>query len=336
MKILIVKMSSLGDVVHAIPLAKVLKNGISGCTIDWVVNEEYAELLKGNPHIDEVIPFKRKEWLTLTGFFKNIKEVKNFAMYLKKKHYDLVIDVQGLFKSALVVLMAAGKRDMGHSNAREFSPVFYHEKVYGDPGLHAVERYLLFADKLGIKWQREELEFFIPFEKEDIAIVDSLLQKASLTEKNFAVFCPFSRWETKMWDERNFHALGKMLNNKGIGVVWTGEKGERLNREAKNNFIGKLSIKQLYCLMKKSKFVVTCDSGAMHIAGAADANIFALFGPTSPEKTGPYTIKGRAVVIKKDGVSCAPCFGRECDKQNACLEIKPEEVLQKIEETITL
>lgn len=329
-------MSSLGDVVHAIPLVDVLKKGIPDCEIDWVVNEEYAGMLTGNPNISEALPFKRKEWLSLGGFFKNIAAVKNFSMNLKRKHYDLVIDVQGLFKSALVALMASGKRVMGFSNARELAHTCYNIKVAGETGLHAVEHYLLFAKQLGIAWQKSELKFFMPVSPEDGAAVDALLTEHSLAGKRFAVFCPFSRWETKMWDEKHFHALEAMLNEKGVEAVWTGGKNERLCREVKHNFIGRLSVNQLYCLMKKSFFVVTCDSGAMHIAAAADADIFALFGPTSPERTGPYTIKGRAVVIRKDDLPCAPCFSRQCNKRKVCLDITPEEVFRKIEESIKI
>lgn len=336
MKILIIKMSSLGDVVHTLPLVELIKKGMPDAEIDWVVNEEYTGLLKGNPNISDVLPFKRKEWLNMHGFFRNILAVKKFAMGLKKKHYDLVIDVQGLFKSALVVLMASGKKVIGFADAREFASSFYDVKVAGDPGLHAVERYLLLAKQLNISWQRSELGFYVPVSTADIAAVNTLLAEHSLEGKRLAIFCPFSRWGTKMWEEKNFHELEALINQKGLEIVWTGAENEKPGKSVDHDFTGRLTINQLYYLMKKADFVVTCDSGAMHVAAAADAHIFALFGPTSDEKTGPYVINGRAVVIRREDISCAPCFSRDCPRQKACMDIKPEEVFKKIEETVKI
>jgi heptosyltransferase-1 len=322
-------MSSLGDVIHTLPLLKILKKNMPQADIDWVVNEEYVLLLKGNPYLNEVIPFKRKEWLSLAGFFKKRKEIKKFAKYLKEKQYDIVIDVQGLFKSAIVVMMAHGKRTIGFSNAREFASLWYDDKVEGDFKRHAVERYLQFAEKLGISWSKVDISFDIPTND---GVRKSLADKLNnLINQDFAIFCPFTRWETKRWDEENFYELEKLLNKENIEVVWVGAKGEYLKREVKHNLIGKINILELYELMKLGKFVVTCDSGAMHISASAGANIFALFGPTSPERTGPYNLKGKNVIIRKEQVQCGPCFDKTCKRKDKfCLNITPEEVLQII------
>lgn len=325
-------MSSLGDVIHTIPIPGILRKKIPSAKIDWVVNEEYVCLLKGNPNIDEVLPFKRRDWLSVFGFIKNRKELKKFAMYLKNKHYDLVFDFQGLFKSALVVMMAHGKRNIGFSNAREFASLWYDEKVEGDYNKHAVERYLQLLERIDIRWTKDDLEFLIPTNEE---VLNSVKQKLKdLNVKTFAVFCPFTRWDTKKWDEENFYRLEELLNSKGIDVVWVGAKSECLKRDVKNSLIGKLTLLELYELMKLSKFVVTCDSGAMHIAASANANIFALFGPTSHIRTGPYNLKGKNYILKKENLVCSPCFSKECKRKDKfCLNIKPEEVFSKINDS---
>ncbi|MCX7770177.1 MAG: lipopolysaccharide heptosyltransferase I [Proteobacteria bacterium] len=329
MRILIIKMSSLGDVIHTIPMVGVLKKNLPNAQIDWVVNEEYSCLLKGNPNINEVIPFKRRDWLNLIGFIKNRREIKKFAMKLKSKRYDVVLDVQGLFKSALVVMMAHGKKNIGFSNAREFASFWYNEKVEGDYTKHAVERYLQLLEPLNLKWTREELEFFIPSTQRDR---ESLKEKlGDLYYKNFVVFCPFTRWDTKRWEEENFYELERLLNQKGIDVVWIGARNEFLKKDVKNNFIGKFTLLELYELMKLSKFVITCDSGAMHIASSAGANIFALFGPTSHIRTGPYNLRGKNFIIRKEDLYCSPCFEKECKRKDKfCLEISPKEVFDRI------
>lgn len=325
-------MSSLGDVIHTLPLVSILKRGLPNSTIDWVVNEEYTILLEGNPYISEVIPFKRKDWLSWKGFFKNIIEIKRFAMNLKRKHYDLVIDVQGLFKSALVVAMASGKKTIGFSNAREFASFFYDVKIYGNYNLHAVERYLQIAEMLNLSWEKKDLEFNVPSKEDD---KKRLLEKlGNLKDRKLVVFSPFSRWQTKLWDEKKFQELEELLKKENYEVVWVGSPEEKLSIKVKNNFVGKLDLLELYELMKLSSFVITCDSGAMHIASAADANIFAFFGPTSPKRTGPYTIKGKSFIIKKDGVECAPCFSKTCKySTKECLNIEPQEIFNIIKKS---
>lgn len=322
-------MSSLGDVIHTLPLVRVLKKYIKSAEIDWVVNEEYTILLNGNPDINEIIPFRRRDWLSFFGFFKHRKEIKNFATHLKKKHYDVVIDVQGLFKSAIVVAMASGKRTLGFENAREFSNFLYDEKIKGDYSKHAVERYLQFAESLGIKWNKEDLFFHIP--SKDIDRENLKKKLNSLSDKNIVVFCPFTRWETKVWDEENFHKLEELLESLDLEIVWIGSKNEKLKKDVKNNFIGVFNLLELYELMKISRFVVTCDSGAMHLASCANANIFALFGPTSDIRTGPYNLKGKNYIIKKSNLECAPCFDKACKRNDkACMSFSAEEVFDII------
>lgn len=322
-------MSSLGDIIHTIPIAGILKKKLINAQIDWVVNDEYTCLLNGNPNINKVLAFKRKQWLSIIGFFRNRREIKKFAMELKNQNYDIVFDFQGLFKSALVVMMAHGKKNIGFSNAREFASFWYDEKVKGDYNRHAVERYLQLLEVINISCTKEDLDFFIPSTKKDLDSVTNKLKE--LNVKDFAIFCPFTRWKTKKWNEDNFYKLEELLNEKGLQVVWVGAKDESLKKPVKNNLIGKLNLLELYELMKLSRFVVTCDSGAMHIAACANANIFALFGPTSYIRTGPYNLKGRNYIINKENLDCSPCFSKECKKKsNICLDISPKEVFDKI------
>lgn len=336
MKLLIVKMSSLGDVIHTIPLAKILKERFKEeITIDWVVNKEYVSLISNNGIVRNAIPFDRKEWVSFSGFFKTFSEIKAFSQQLKKEHYDVVFDVQGLLKSALVTSMASGRISVGFSDAREGATFFYNKKIMVKDVMHAVEKNLLFLYFFKIGWDKQDVDFPIYVSEEDKAYVDSLLNGYEI-RKDYAVFCPFSRWNTKMWEEQRFHKLAEMINSLGIDVVWTGSKNEKLVYQTKNDFTGKLSLNQLYYLFKKSRFVVTCDSGAMHLATAAKANILAIFGPTSPLKTGPYSVSNKAVVVQRDDISCVPCFRKSCDKKNICLDIAPEKVFKIIKEQILI
>lgn len=335
MKILIVKMSSLGDVIHTIPFVRVLKKNFPNAQIDWVVNEAYETLLKGNPDISEVITFKRKKWLSFIGFFKNLSEIKKFSNYLKSKKYDYVIDLQGLFKSILIVLMANGKKVVGFSNPREPVSPFYDEKVEGDYNNHAILRYLSLLKPLGVDWHEEDIDFYIPLTDKDIDSVNNFLNELGIKDNKYIVFAPFSRWKTKMWEQDSFKRLAEIFESKGLPVVFTGDKNEKLSFSPKRSLVGRLTINQLYYLMKNSLFVLTCDSGAMHIASASGTKIFAIFGPTSSDRTGPFSLKIPATIIKKEGIECAPCFKKECQKSMECMDISVEEVYKIIEKELS-
>jgi len=147
MKVLIVKLSSLGDVVHALPSLDCLRRGLTASAgpgetveIDWLVEDIPAGILSGHPMIDELIVVKRRGWLTNT--LANLKT----AFRLRRKRYDIVLDFQGLLKSAIWVFLSGGKRRIGFENSREMSAVFLNEKLAAyDPDMHAVDRYLLLA-----------------------------------------------------------------------------------------------------------------------------------------------------------------------------------------------
>lgn len=330
-------MSSLGDIIHTIPFVNILHNKLSDkAQIDWVVNNEYLSLIKNNGIIRNAIGFDRKQWLSPIGFIKTFKEIKNFSNMLKSERYDLVLDLQGLLKSALVATIAAGKKTIGFSDAREGATIFYDIKINAPSDIHALEKNLFFLDYFNLKWQIDEIDFPIYVSDDDASYINKQLETFNIADKKFAVFCPFSRWQTKMWDENNFHMLENLLVANGINIIWTGSKNEKLTKDVSYNLIGKLSLNQLYYLFKKCLFVVTCDSGAMHLASAAGSNVFTIFGPTSPKKTGPYNVKGSSVIIRKDGLSCSPCFKRHCDIGNVCLDISANEVFKKIKETLPL
>lgn len=336
MKILIVKMSSLGDVIHTLPMVYILKKHLKNdVEIDWVVNSEYLSLLENNGLIRKVIPFNRKTWLTPIGFFKTFSHIKSFARSLKDEHYDVVIDVQGLLKSAMVVAMAGGKKSIGFSDAREGASLFYDTKIIVNNVMHAVEKNLLFLDYFNLKWDKEDIIFKVAYNHEDVMVTRKILDSYSVRAP-YVVFCPFSRWNTKMWPEENFHHLESLLKAVGFDVVWTGSKNEKLKRAVEKDLTGQLTLNQLYILMKDARFVVTCDSGAMHLATAAGTDIVAIFGPTSPTKTGPYVVKNKAIVINRSDLDCVPCFSKKCKIGTKCLDITAELVFEKIKEGLIL
>ncbi len=277
MKILIVKTSSLGDLFHAVPTVHLLKQAF-GAEIDWVVNTEYAGLVGCFTDVRKVIGFPRN------GLKENIAE---FKAELKKETYDLIVDLQGLMKSALICRMAKrakGAKILGPSFQREGARFLY-SAVVGkkNKNRHAVEENL---DVLNwLKKPVEPIEFPVKFPTVDFPC---------LNQKPVVVFAPCSRHEAKNWPKMRFVELGTALETQII-LVGAPDDAEvcryiedRLPEGAAANLCGKTSLLELGGILQSADLVITVDSGPMHMASAAGTPCLAIFGPTDPLRVGPF------------------------------------------------
>ncbi|MBX7157105.1 MAG: glycosyltransferase family 9 protein [Verrucomicrobiae bacterium] len=311
MRVLLIKPSSFGDVIHALPIATALARHPGVEAVDWVINREYASLLKNNPYVRKVIVFPRKEW--------GIGTLRNFLSQLREDFYEWVIDLQGLLRSGLIAAAARGYRKIGMSDCREGAGFFYQEKAPITSG-HAIARYRQVLNFLGVAC--DTLEFPLP--------------KGTETMKNvpesFVLVHPFSRWPTKVLPKDLVSSLARRLAPQKLVVVGQGEPfhiAETLDLTNQTNF------EQLLDLMRRAQAVISSDSGPMHVAAALGKPLIALFGPTSPEKTGPWTTNSR--VLQLD-LSCIPCFSRNCQiaETQACLRrITVENVLQALGDVVS-
>ncbi|CAG1065719.1 heptosyltransferase I [uncultured bacterium] len=328
--ILIVKLSSIGDVVHTLPALESLHRGFKKAKIDWLVEEAASSVLKGHPLINELIVVKR-------GWGKNFSENLKAAKALKARQYDLVLDFQGLLKSGIWVLLSKGRRRVGFSNARELSHLVYNEKLPAyDVEQHAVDRYLTLAEKVG--GQKGDVVFRLGIGKAAESIKKKL--KAKGVSGPFFVMVTRGRWATKLWRDDRFIALAKKLTEgKKLQAVLAGSPSdkEELDRMAASigkgsvNMAGDTDLKELFALFSLAAFAVTVDSGPMHIAAASGTRTVALFGPTAPWRTGPY---GKGHVIVRKGLPCSPCFKRVCASPKCMEEITVEDVMDGIEKIL--
>ncbi|NPU85482.1 MAG: lipopolysaccharide heptosyltransferase II [Syntrophaceae bacterium] len=341
MNILLVKLSSIGDVVHTLPSLAVLRNRYPEAHITWVVEEESLDILQGNPKIDRILVSGRKRWAHRLREGRDIGEtfgeIRRFLRDLRDRPYDVIIDFMGLLKSAILVFASRGSRKIGYDSMQEMSGLFYNEKIPEDMGKHAVDRYLDFARYLGA--EPAEPEFFLHVPEESRTRAEALLREGGVDpEAPFAVLSPMSyAGETRLWEDDRFAALGDRIRLElGRAVVLTGhETGGSIGRittamETKAlNLENRTTLKELAHLYRRAAVVVTPDSGPMHIAAAVGTPVVALFGASEPARTGPY---GRIHTVIRADLPCSPCFKKTCDTRQCMKDITVDMVLEAVRE----
>ena len=339
MNILIVKLSSIGDVVHTLPSLAALRKLYPDAHITWVVEEAAADLLNNHPYLDAVLVSRRKTWIKdfQSGKIRRpLQEILVFIKTLRQRSYDLVIDFHGLLKSSLIVLLSAGRRKLGYDSLQELSGLFLNDRIPEDMNKHAVDRYLDFPRYLGAKMVSPE--FPLPSDNAAQARVQSILKKHGLENKKFIAVNPVAYWETKLWDNEKFASLADAIKIKlNVEVVFTGSEKESLEEivtmmKSKGvNLGGETTLPELAYLYKKSQLVITTDSGPMHLAAAVGTPVIALFGPTDPMRTGPY---GEGHTVIRFDLPCSPCFLKKCPTNKCMQDILPEQVFAVIEERL--
>lgn len=327
-KILIIKPSSLGDVVHSLPFLNALRDSFPRAEIHWIIAKGLDELLEGHPMINKLWIINKDDWKRIKSVRTTIKELRFLFKSLKAERYDLVIDLQGLLRSGIIAKATGAPVRVGFKEAREGSRLFYTDTVKGGKDVHAVDRNLEIAKFLGC--DASDVKFPFPF------FFNFQLSTYSfqLPDK-YAVIVPGARWKTKRWHPEKFGKLASMLSVKSIivggksdidlaDIVVRSSAGKALSTA------GKTTLKELIEIIRNARCVVTNDSGPMHIAAALNVPVFAIFGPTSPLRTGPY---GKPHVIIKKGLECSPCYKKKC-KAVQCMEmIRVEEVADAIKQS---
>lgn len=313
-RILLIKPSSLGDVVHALPVLNLLKRRWPQAQISWLVTPACAGLIESHPQLHETIVFERRR---LGAFWRNPRAaagLMRLTKELRQRQFDLALDLQGLLRSGWLAWRSGAPRRVGLSDSRELAWLFHNQRVVIDkPDLHAVDRYLAAAEALGCG--RQPVEFLLPQRQADRQSVEAMLPP-----ERFAVLLPAANWLTKRWPVERYAALVEPLRQRfGLSsVVAGGADAVELAREIPGalSLAGKTTLGQLVELLRRADLVVANDTGPMHIAAALGRPLVAVFGPTNPQRTGPY---GRPECVVKVEVPCAPCYRRRC-WHRSCLE----------------
>jgi 3-deoxy-D-manno-octulosonic-acid transferase/heptosyltransferase-1 len=342
--ILIIKLSAIGDVVHTLPSLAALRKSSPDAHISWVVEEAASPIIKGNPYIDTLLISRRKAWSDNLKKGKHIgetlKEIKMFIQALRQRPYDIVIDFNGLLKSAILVWLSGSQRKIGYNSFQELSGLFYNEKIFENMNIHAVDRYLDFVRYLGLACDNPE--FYLPISPADIQVVDTMLSDSGIDkDKKFIAISPMSfAGETRLWYEDRFAALAdRIISKLKTDVVFTGNGSggmiDRIQSMMTNkalNLEGRTSLLELAHLYRRAELLVTPDSGPMHIAAAVGTPVIALFGPSAYWRTGPY---GAGHTIIRTDLPCSPCFLKKCSTKKCMEDIAIEDVFAVVKEKIT-
>ncbi len=344
MDILIIKMSALGDVIHALPVIRALKQGFPGARIDWLVEDGAAPIVRSHPGVDRVMVWRRgawrEAWRSPARWPEAAVGIRRTAAELLERRYDLALDLQGLLKSGVWMGLSRARRKVGYHNAREGSRLFLTERIHnGDPDLHAVERYLLLVEEIG--GGRCTPEFGLTPSQDGREKLQELLRKAGWDgSAPYAVLVPGARWRTKQWDAASFSQTAqRIVTGLGLQVVVSGGPQDRSlgemiikgMRSPAMNLAGSTDISALTALMAGAAVVISTDSGPMHLAAAVGTPVVALFGPTAPWRTGPY---GKGHKVLRAAISCSPCFLRKCHTRRCMRQIEPGQVLDAVKDVL--
>ena len=325
-RVCLIKPSSLGDVVHALPVLSSLRELWPDAHLAWVVNRGLRGLLDGHPDLDEVIPFDRSKVRLNPG---GVASISRFLLDLRRKRFDLAVDLQGLLRSGIMARATGAGVRVGLADSREGSRHFYTHRVESSgPESHAVDRLLGVANAFGADTSRPR--FRVAFGEGDAAWSRSALE--DLPRPLMAVNVG-ARWLTKRWPPEQFAAVARRaVRERGAGLVLVGAPEDRPLVDALKlalgpiealDLCGRTTLPQLASLAADVDVFLSNDTGPLHLAAAAGAKVVGVYTCTSPARTGPYGPKALAVT---SCVWCAPSFVKNCPRLECMAELTPERV----------
>ncbi len=334
-RICIIKPSALGDIVHALPVLTGLRRRFPEASITWVVNRSYEPLLRGHPDLTATLPFERGA--LRGGWWASLKTYRRFFGTLREKQFDLVLDLQGLFRSGLMVWATRACRRVGLSSAREGSGWFCTDVVAG-PGRmegHAVDRYWSAAAALGAK--ESDRVFRLPaFEAEQ----DWAAQTLASLPRPWIAAAVGSRWQTKRWLPAHFGALlRKTQESFGGSVLFVGGPEDvPSSEEAARSLAGeslllanRTTLPQLAAILGRADVMVANDTGPLHLACALGRPVVAPYTCTKAALTGPY---GQTQAAVETTVWCAGSLVKRCPRMECMAELTPDRLWPILREVL--
>ncbi|MCI5146269.1 MAG: glycosyltransferase family 9 protein [Candidatus Electrothrix sp. AR3] len=324
-RILIIKPSSLGDIIHTLPVVHALKRYFPGSSIGWVVQQSYAPLLVADKSIDTVYPISipstsdphagQDAWLQ--ALKATVHTLKMLRAQFQQEPYDLILDLHASLRSGLLGRTNPGGKRIGFKDAKELNTFFQNELIAVPAEMkHAQDKNLLFCTHL--QCQVREEDFYLCCGEEDNQKVKAFLARHGLNKKQVIYANPAARWQSKFWPVEHWAALADQFDAQGKSLVFGGSKQDveyidSIKKKMHTSPViaaGHLSLPQSIALMQHASLYIGLDSGPMHMAALSRIPVVALFGPTHPERVGPYGVEHR--IIRVEQLDCLECRKRKC------------------------
>jgi heptosyltransferase I len=340
--ILIVKLSAIGDVVHALPALNALRRHRPEAHITWLVEEAAADLVIGHRAIDRVLVSRRKRWakgLRTSQWRRHFREANALFRQLRDTRYDMVIDFQAALKGAALIALTRADRKIGFGPGmahQEHSYLVLNKKIPAvSMEVHALKRNLLLLEAIGVPCRR--IEYNLPVNPATQNNMARLIRsQRSAHDGPPIAINPVALWDTKLWSAKQFAELAdRLVTTYQADIFFTGAPADteeitkitcQMHHHA-TNLAGRTSLMELAALYQQMACVISTDTGPMHIAAAVEKPVVALFGPTAEWRTGPYGKKHQIVAPDLD---CRPCFKRDCQHCNCMQSISVDDVMQKV------
>ena len=316
MDILVVKLGALGDVINTLPLVVQLKNHFQA-NIHWLVAPLSYPIVSKHPYVDQTILFEKSNWRS------SIMEVKKA---IRSQRFDLVLDLQRILKSTTLCMLAKSSRRIGFDRKRckEMTWLFPFERIpESDPSAHMLLQYLEFSAYLGVKKDAP-----ITWE------ISASPNRPDILPDNYVVLNVGATKPANRWTVQGFASLADSIADEVSAscVITGGKEDQEMARQIESmstarllNLTGRTTIEELTNILQHARAVVTCDTGPMHLAVALGKEVIALFGPSDPRRTGPFT----GHVIQKN-LDCAPCNQKACEAPLCMSEIRSTDVMEKL------
>lgn len=345
-RILLIRPTALGDVCRTVPVLASVRRAFPDSRIDWLVAEAFADAVRHHPALNGVVAFPRKRFARVWFDPRVSIEVARWAADLKRARYDLVIDLQGLFRSGLFAFLTRAPRRIGDANAREFARFGYNEVHAIDPNLHTVGHMLALTQAAGIE-PVEDLRLYSGADDRDWR--SYYLQQHGGEDEPYAVLAPLTRWPCKSWPMDRFTRLAQRLldddqtRQKVRRVIVLAAPDERAQmqpmidslRDEPRVLFPKTTVGQFLALIESSQLVVCNDSAALHVAVGFGRPIAAIFGPTDPARVGPYQREETIIQPPNIGAEDMRRYRRQRNDQTLIARIDEAAVWRKIIEQLS-
>lgn len=339
-RVLLIKLTSMGDLMHALPALTDACNALPGIRFDWVVDEAFAEVPGWHPAVDRVICSAHRRWR------KNLRQaifggqLRAFFQQLNAEDYDAILDAQNNLKSAVIVALRRGSsHGLDKASVREKPAHWaYSHHHSADKTLHAITRQRqLLAQTLG---------YDLPDTAPDYGIDPSRMRLPELDlPERYLVFVHNASWTTKLWPEQHWHALIELAERAGYHVLLpcgddTEHQRALVLANGHDNAIAlpKLSLSEVGGLLDRSAGAVCCDTGLSHLAAVLGVPSVSFYGPTSAGLIGATGLNQQLLIASSEHFTCAPCYDRRCtfagknSAMSACMEaFSPVDVWRALE-----